>query len=63
MRTMSLQDLEEDAQQAQAHVQFLAVLVKGLQRHQQHVLGGTPVAGRAIALPWLPRLHPVQEPY
>jgi hypothetical protein len=57
---MSLQDLEEDAQQAQAHVQLLGILVQRLQRHQQHVLRRAPVAARAAAIRRPPRLRATQ---
>lgn len=56
--TVSLQDLEKDTQQAQAHVQLLRILVQRLQRHQQHVLCGPPVAASAAALRRIPRLQP-----
>ena len=42
-RTMPLQDLQHDAQDAQLHIGLAGVLVQRLQGHQQHVLGGTPV--------------------
>ena len=47
---MTLQNLQRDPEEAQAHILLHSILVQRLQRHEQHVLCGAPVLRLSAAV-------------